>query len=435
MGLYSLCFRAIIAGMMSGTDALRLAKIGRPGSTLVARKFHFTRERIERLPLPTNEQRAYYYDLKVRGLAVAVSPAGKKTFIVYRKVAGRPERITIGPYTDLSIEQARKRAEQLNSAIAQGNNPAADRRSVRDEFTLKELFDVYLERYAKPHKRTWKQDESLFRCNLHGWQLRKIGTIKKADVVALHARIGRLRAKKTTTGKRTTANRTVELLGSMFNRAIRDYGWKGTNPAAGVTSFHEEERARFLGAAELRPFFQALADEPNEIIRDFFLLALFTGARRANLQAMTWPAVNWELASWTIPADQAKGRKTLEVALSPEALRILESRKAAAVDQWVFPGTGKTGHLVEPKTAWTRICRRAGIRDLRLHDLRRTLGSWQAGTGASLVIIGKSLGHSSVETTQIYARLLLEPVRAAVEKATNAMLVAGGGVELLKGGQ
>src|SRR5712691_882777 len=84
----------------------KLLKFATKSSTAVAqRKFQFTRERIEALPSPTNGQRSYYWDKKVRGLGIAVSPLGKKTFILYRKVAGRPERITIGPYTDLSIEQ------------------------------------------------------------------------------------------------------------------------------------------------------------------------------------------------------------------------------------------------------------------------------------------------------------------------------------------
>src|SRR5215469_5629900 len=125
-------------------------------STSVARrKFNFTRAHIESLPNPTNGQRAYYYDTKVRGLCVAVSPLGKKTFILYRKVSGRPERITIGPFVDLSIDQARSRAEQLNADIATGENPAANRRRIRNEATLKELFNNYLEHHAKPFKRTW----------------------------------------------------------------------------------------------------------------------------------------------------------------------------------------------------------------------------------------------------------------------------------------
>src|SRR5438105_7340756 len=170
----------------------KLLKFATAGSTAVAqRKFQFTRERIEALPSPTNGQRAYYWDKRVRGLGVAVSPLGKKTFILYRKVAGRPERITIGPFTDLSIEQARNRAEEMNAAIAMGKNPAADRRAVRDEMTLAELFATYLEHHAKPHKRTWRDDEAMFKFYLTAWHLRKISSIRKVDVVTLHGRIGR----------------------------------------------------------------------------------------------------------------------------------------------------------------------------------------------------------------------------------------------------
>lgn len=138
---------------------------------------------------------------------------------------------------------------------------------------------------------------------------------------------------------------------------------------------------------------------------------------------------------WTIPAAKAKAGEVIRIPLSSVALQILENRKLTSASEWVFPGRGKSGHLEEPKTAWKRILKRAELTDLRLHDLRRTLGSWQAATGASLPIIGKSLGHKSLAATQIYARLDLDPVRAAVNKATSAMLVAGNATALLGDGQ
>jgi integrase len=142
---------------------------------------------------------------------------------------------------------------------------------------------------------------------------------------------------------------------------------------------------------------------------------------------MRWPEIAWERATWTIPAEKAKEDEAIDIALSAVALRILEKRRAESTSEWVFPGRGRTGHLMEPKTAWKRIVDRASLQDLRLHDLRRTLGSWQAATGASLPIIGKSLGHKSIAATQIYARLNLDPVRESVRRATDAMLLAGGG--------
>jgi len=123
------------------------------------------------------------------------------------------------------------------------------------------------------------------------------------------------------------------------------------------------------------------------------------------------------------------------VTLSPEAVTILKARKQAADDKavFVFPGVGESGHIEEPKKAVIRIMARAEIpygrkveNGVTLHDLRRTLGSWQAKTGASLAIIGKSLNHQSQQTTAIYARLDLDPVRASVNTATAAMMEAAG---------
>jgi integrase len=125
----------------------------------------------------------------------------------------------------------------------------------------------------------------------------------------------------------------------------------------------------------------------------------------------------------TVAAENS-GRETLTIVLTPLVVQILETRKASSTSPWVFPGTGKTKHLVEPKSAWRRILKRAALTDLRLHDLRRTLGSWQAATGASLPVIGKSLGHSSLAATAIYARLDTDPIRASVERATNDALPA-----------
>ena len=100
----------------------------------------------------------------------------------------------------------------------------------------------------------------------------------------------------------------------------------------------------------------------------------------------------------------------------------------------MFPADSKSGHLVEPRAAWRRILGNAGIENLRMHDLRRTLGSWQANTGASLQVIGKSLGHKNARTTEVYARLAFEPVRESVDRATQAMLAAGGIVKERKNG-
>jgi integrase len=268
----------------------------------------------------------------------------------------------------------------------------------------------------------------MFKFYLSGWRLRKISAIHKVDVIKLHQNIGR-------DNGHYSANRVIELLRGMFNKA-KEWGWAGENPAEKIEAFHEEKRERFMDAEELKEFFEALKQESNPTMRDYVFLALLTGARRRNVQSMRWDEIDWNQATWLIPATKAKGKAVIRVALSPVALNILESRKLTSTSEWVFPGRGKSGHLEEPKKAWRRILKQAEITDLRLHDLRRTLGSWQAATGASLPIIGKSLGHEpGSPATAIYARLNLDPVRASVNKATDAMLTAAGVTGLLGNGK
>jgi len=387
-------------------------------------------------------------------LGVAVSPAGKKTFILYRKVAGRPERITIGPYPDLSIEQARGKAEELNSKISKGENPAAKRRAFRDEDTLAELFASYCADVER--KRSLGEHKRRFRLYLAKWRFRKISSITHGDVVALHTRIRKKRAvipasapgapvrKPRMLGGPYAANRVIELLSVLFNYA-RAHDWKGENPAEEIKAFRETKRERYLEPDELPAFFKAVEQETNKDLRDCITLCLLTGARRANVQAMRWDEISWPSATWRIPAEKAKEDEPIMVVLSGLAMRILQERKIEAEkspdplepkSEFVFPGRGKTGHLVELKSAWKRILERANLEDLRLHDLRRTLGSWQVMTGASLAVIGKSLGHADGSpATKIYARMNLDPVRVSVTRATDAMLAAGAPAGLLTEGK
>jgi integrase len=379
-------------------------------------KFNFTKAAIEALPVPKKGWR-YYYDLKVQGLGVGVGSTGKKSFILYRKINGKPERITLGRYPDLTIEQARGKASEINSDIANGLNPSEVKRGREAELTFADLFAEYLERHSKPHKKTWAEDVSQFKTYLaKPLGNKKLSVIDRSSIATIHSSI-------TKAGHVTTANRVKALVSSVYGWAISAGLWH-TNPATGIKLNKEKSRERFIQGDELPRFFQALADEQNDTMRDYFLISLLTGARRANVLAMRWADVNLDRAEWSIK--ETKNGTPHTVTLSPEVVDILHNRKPSDDSVFVFPGYGKTGHLMEPKKGWKRILARAGIDNLRIHDLRRTLGSWQAKTGASLAIIGKSLNHKNQNTTAIYARLDLDPVRDSVNTATSAMMTAAG---------
>jgi integrase len=334
-----------------------------------------------------------------------------------RRINGILERITLGRYPDLTIEQARRKAAEINSDIAKGLNPGEVKRGRKAEYTFAELFSEYLERHSKLNKKTWMEDDSQFKNHLaKPLGNKKLSAITRASIASIHSSITRA-------GNATTANRVKALVSSIFSWAISAGLWE-TNPALGIKLNKENSRDRFIQGDELPRFFQALADEQNNSMRDYFLLSLLTGARRANVLAMQWSDVNLGRAEWRIK--ETKNGTPQTVTLSPEALTVLRNRKPVEPATFVFPGIGSTGHLAEPKKGWKRVLVRAGIDDLRIHDLRRTLGSWQAKTGASLAIIGKSLNHKNQNTTAIYARLDLDPVRDSVNNATIAMMVAAG---------
>lgn len=382
----------------------------------MAKKINFTKSEIDSLPKPESGKRVFYHDTKVPGLQLRVT--GAKTFFVNKRIKGSaPERITLGRYPDMTIEQARRKALEALHDIAEGKNPADRIREAKLEMTLNDLFQEYMERRAAFNRRPDKPKDT-FRLYLSDWSKRKLSSIKHEEVDRLHKKIGR-------NNGQVTANIVLKLLHVMFNKAINEWRiWKGENPAHGIAKFPEQSRDRFLQSDELPRFFKSLAEEENKTIRDYVLISLLTGARRSNVLSMKWPDINFDRQEWRIP--ETKNGMPQTVTLSPEALEILHNRIATKDSEFVFPGTGKSGHLEEPKKGWKRILERAGIEDLRIHDLRRTLGSWQAKTGASLAIIGKSLNHKNQNTTAIYARLDLDPVRDSVNKATSAMMEAGG---------
>ena len=390
------------------------------------KELRFTMSAIHRLP-PAAASKDFYRDTDTQGLYLAVTAKGVKSFSYVRRIGTRVGRVTIGRFPAVTVEIARKEAARLGGAIAQGHNPAQDRRKARGETTVGELFALYLVGHAKPHKRSWQADQDQYDRYLADWKARKLSQVRRGDVAGLHTKIGR-------DNGLYAANRLLAMLSAMFNYAA-GIGYDGGNPAKGVKKFKEQSRDRFLHAGEIKGFFTALAAE-IEPWPDLFTLSLLTGARRANVLALKWADLELTRGLWKIPEAESKNKEPLLCVLHPTAVEILQRRAKtnAAKDkpsEYVFPSWGDAGHITETKTAWKRIITRAKIKDLRLHDLRRTLGSWQAATGASLSIIGRSLGHKNVATTAIYARLDLDPVRASVNTAGDMILAAANGTKAL----
>lgn len=379
-------------------------------------KLNFNKKNIDSLPIPEKGKRNYYNDEKVPHLQLMVTDKGTKSFKVYKRINGTPNRVTLGKYPQMTPEQARKEATLVTSDILSGNNPNSDKRKRTKEETFEKLFSYYHENYCKIHKKTWKEDERNFDKYLKSLHKKKATDIKKIDIEKLLKNIS-------TNNGIYTANRNFELIRAFYNK-INEWEIVQYNPCLNVKKFKEKSRERFLSAEELPKLFDAIDKYPDKTMRDFFYTLLFTGARKSNVIEMKWEDIRIKEKTWRIP--ETKNGESLEIALSEPVMEILQSRKTDKNKSkiWVFHTNraSKKGHITEPKKAWAKILEISEIENLRMHDLRRTLGSWQAAMGSNSYVIGKSLGHKSQSATAIYARLNLDPVRESISKATDAML-------------
>lgn len=417
-----------------------------------------------------DEKRIYYRDTKTPGLVLAVTPAGSKSFQLVRKFQGAVVRVTLGHFDAeksdseeiprgmaaapfdplayignaprLNCKMARSLATAVSAAMDRGENPAAkaaaERRARASELTLQGAFDLYYRDHLVPNGRRkadatidtfarllgnvppgQKKPRGKEKAKTPGapdWSTRRISTITPAE-------IRRAMVSMKDGGSLYAANMALVLLRAILRKAMAWGLFEGPDPTAGISKYPEVERARFLKGDEAPAFFAALAKAP-EYLRHFVLLALATGARRANILGMRWVDLDFHAGLWTVPGEVSKNGTAMVIPLTGMALEVLKARENNGCP-WVFPAHSASGHMRDPKRAWHALLKEAGLEDLRVHDLRRSLGSWAAIQGASLAIIGAALGHKSQDATRIYARLTVDPVRDAMERASAAILAAG----------
>lgn len=387
---------------------------------------NFTETRIQSLTPGVEFTRSYErYDTEVRGLGIRVSPKDTKTFFWYRWVkdskGSGPKRITIGRYPDLSVKQARDEASELNVARAKGVLPHK-RKSESGEYTVGELLAEYIEQYAKERCVRWRDIDLNVKRWFREWLDTKLSSISHIAVQTKINRIGKERGFH-------AANRARDDLRAIYNWGIKKHLFGGENPCIGIDKFKVQPRDRFIQPDEFKAFFKALFEEPNETIRDFILLCLYTGQRKSNVMEMRWSQIDFNLGTWLIP--RTKNGESFHATLPKEAIVILKYRmklhkKLKLVDDWVLPGNGATGHLAEPKSGWRRIVQRAGLSDLRIHDLRRSMGSYLAMQNTNSPLIQKALGHKSLQAAALYQRVNVDPVSKAMNAAVEVMRQHGG---------
>ncbi len=337
--------------------------------------------------------RAKRYDILEsdgRGFGVRVAPSGRKSWIYLYHHGGRLRRMTLGTYPNITLAEAHKAHASARAAVKRGEDPAASHVQARFEAlrapTVAQLAHEYLERWAKPHKRSWREDARILAKDVVPiWGRRKASDIRRRDVIAMLDEVS-------DRGAPVQANRTLACIRKMFNFALeRDV--MESNPCTMVKAPGKEHRRdRILSTDEIYRFWTGLSKARMWPATALALkLQLVTAQRRGEIISMRWEDISDNL--WTIPGERSKNGLPHRVPLSPLALELLGKARQLAASSWVFPGAKSSAHGEALQ-----------LSDLTPHDLRRTVASHMTGMGISRLVVAKLLNHAESGITAVYDR-------------------------------
>ena len=360
---------------------------------------------IKKQPLP--EKRRELADGKITGLYLVLQPSGAKSWALRYRAAGRPAKLTLGPYPTLDLATARRRAQEALGEIASGKNPAADKKVVREAQRaanstadrVEAVANSFIERYVKRNVgASWaRETERLLRVEvIPQIGSKRIGEVSRAD-------IHKLLDEMVDRGSPINANRLLAVLRRMFNWCI-ERGLVERSPCDKLKApSPEQARDRVLSDSELRVAWQAFERIGWPFGRIAQLL-LLTGARRDEIAGARWSEIDLEGKTWTIAKERSKNGVAHGIPLSDAAIQIIKSlpRIGGKGDGFVFTTTTRA-----PVSGWSRAKAHvdkailavtqddAAPAHWTLHDLRRSAASGMAGIGIAPHVVEAVLNHKS----------------------------------------
>ena len=367
--------------------------------------------------LSVSDRDAIFWDRALAGFGVRVYPSGRKVYVVQSRARGGPKRVTLGTHGALTATQARLRAAQVIDRIKRGEDPAAPPPEAGT--TIAELAARYLSAHVAQSCNA--HTASIYKGSLDNHILPALGAlplamVERAHVAALHYRLR---------DTPRAANRALAVLSKMFSLAA---AWglvpQGTNPCRAVRKYKERKRERFLSRDEYRRLGQALTEaemdaeagadgavSPHAIAA--LRLLMLTGCRLNEILTLQWDDIDRTAGEFRLRDGKTGARM---VPLTPTAETVLAGIARMPANPWVIVGKQPGTHLTTITAEWYRLRARAGLDDVRIHDLRHSYASRALAAGESLSMIGKLLGHADIQSTARYAHLARETERISAAR-------------------
>ena len=369
---------------------------------------------------------AIYWDGELLGFGVRVYPSGAKVYLVQVRRGGRSQRVTVGRHGVISAHQARQRAALMIARLKAGKDPAPSRaaRAAERLATVADLAERFLREYVAPRCKPWTV--TTYRGALDRWILPAlgrlpVGAVTHGHIADLHYRLRKIPYR---------ANQVIAILNRMFSLAeVWGLRHAGDHPCRSIRKYRERHRERFLSEEEFRRLGRVLEEIEAQVgdgrrgrlgasVAAALRLLVLTGCRRNEILTLRWEEVDLDAGELRL-RDSKTGPRV--VPLPAAAVSVLAALPRVPGNPWVIPGAKPGGHLSNLNDHWLRIRARAGLDDVRIHDLRHSFASRALALGESLPTIGRLLGHGQVTTTARYAHLARDAVKASASRVADSI--------------
>ena len=389
---------------------------------------------------PDGTKQVYQVEGK-KGLRTEITPAGRFCFRFQTRFNGKPQKFTLksdsgeilrwgeNVHTVAPVEAS---YDDLRTKLRNGINPNIQDRLSRESMTIADLYETYCVHFkhrinaGEVRESSYKAANSMWRNHIN------IGAEKASEFTDKQA--STFAAQLLNRNGYATHNKVVKLLKAMFNYGMDTLRTLDRNPFKGVKLLSEPKRERRLTQGEFERLRASMAVE-DQIYQDVILMLVLTGQRKSCVYSMEWSEINRDQAVWYIPTSKMKANKAHAVPLTPAVMDILNRRAVEATpnERFVFPSNrSKTGHIAEKAgkgSFWRRVIERAELyssnkaENLCVHDLRRSLASFNVERGASIQSVSKLLGHSDISiTASTYAHLNTDTVRGEMVETERELL-------------